>query len=185
MNLSGTPQFETTIFRFLKGDDSVEAFEQWIYATPELESCLGKGAYEQLLSFNYHQPAARHDLGKILLWQIDLARYYTWELKQYLTDLLNETGDPMEILQILCSKFEDGYGFLGNTGFAYLNGLEDVPRLKEQNLWHADEFNRRRQAVNDVLSTLRTEIEDLIRSLETGDIIIIDEHTFQRRLPHD
>lgn len=52
------------LFGFLNGDVSTEAFEQWLYYTPDLEERLGKEFYFELIDTNYRNKQVRHELKK-------------------------------------------------------------------------------------------------------------------------
>lgn len=48
------------------GDLPVEAFEQWVYAHPDLEALLGPALALDFLTLDYRQPHAHHELRKLV-----------------------------------------------------------------------------------------------------------------------
>ena len=171
-------EFETPFFRFLSGDLPIHELEQWIYATQELEHILGATAYYQLVSFNYHQPGANYELAKYIYGYIDPSKYYTWQLKQLLIALLNNSQDTVELLHQLYDKYRHGFLFLDDVGFAYVFTMDDIPSIKDHEKWEEKEFHQRREALSALLSKLKPDIEMLHAGLESGDIKILNEREY-------
>jgi hypothetical protein len=44
----------------------LDAFEQWVYASPQLEQALGADRYLELVSLDFHQAHARHEVVRRL-----------------------------------------------------------------------------------------------------------------------
>jgi hypothetical protein len=44
----------------------LRAFEQWIYTVQELETAVGKDHYLALVSFEFNQPDAQHELTRVI-----------------------------------------------------------------------------------------------------------------------
>lgn len=49
------------------GELALSAFEQWLYATPELESVVGSDVFLDLIGFDFHQANALHEVRKLIL----------------------------------------------------------------------------------------------------------------------
>jgi hypothetical protein len=60
--VSAPPPAFQVLDRLLAGELSAGDFEQWVYASPEIERELGSGDYLELLAFDYRQPYAPHEL---------------------------------------------------------------------------------------------------------------------------
>lgn len=54
------------LWRFARGDAPTPEFERWVYATPDLESFLGAERYLVLISEDYRDALAVHDLRRAL-----------------------------------------------------------------------------------------------------------------------
>lgn len=68
----------------LAGRQPLAGFEQWVYATPELETALLPDDYLELISFNYKQRDALRLLGPLLARYVDWGEVQREELLGYL-----------------------------------------------------------------------------------------------------
>lgn len=69
------------LFGFLNGDVSTEAFEQWLYYTPNLEKRLGKEFYFELIDASYRNKQVRHEIKKKLFQNfITTEEFNEWKL---------------------------------------------------------------------------------------------------------
>jgi hypothetical protein len=59
-------QIEHMFYRFLAAELSINELEQWIYSTAELEEFIGASQYLELISFNFQQQGANHELSKLI-----------------------------------------------------------------------------------------------------------------------
>jgi hypothetical protein len=176
-------EMETYYFRFLNGEISLEDFEQWLYATPELETYLGETAYFELVSFNFHQPAVKYELFKLLDIYTTPAEFYTWQLKQLLKSLsdslLDNTLDQVEVFEGLYNMYSKGYYLLSDVGLEFLLETNELPKRTAQHLWDEKEYKRLREALEKYLILLKEEVEIALPALESGDLKIINQHEYR------
>ncbi len=165
-------------FRFLAGELSIQDFEQWIYATSELEEFLDKDAYYSLLSFDFRLPRISHEVSKFIYENIDTGRFHTWNIKRLLNILLNDSQDAVEVFEKLYSMYWNRYDFLHEITIQYAAGIDDIPKLKEKDFWEEKAFAVRRNALNEFVRTLLPSIEIILQGLESEKIKIIDEQKY-------
>ncbi|MBI5954111.1 MAG: hypothetical protein HY865_20835 [Chloroflexi bacterium] len=173
--MSGIDEIESFLFLYLAGEFSIRDFEQWIYSTPQAEDRLGKSAYFELVSFNFYQPTADHELSKLIRKYVNPARFHTWQVWRSLKSLLDGTGDPVAAFIALHKMSCDGYDFLDNIRVQYLLGVEDIPTLTQKHLWDEKVFLSLRNKLDGHIQPLKNEIEMLLNALELGEIEIIGE----------
>lgn len=99
----------------------------------------------------------------------------TREIIKILTDLkenpLIENIDHILLLEKIYFAYSNGIKELEPIAHFYLNGCEDLPTLKEKNLWNTSKFTERRQhfvnAHNELIELIESTISNL-KSKETG-----------------
>lgn len=167
-------------FRFLNMEIPVEDFEQWIYATPELADYLGETIYFELASFNFRQPAAKHEFFKLIETYPVPPAFYGWRLKCLLQNLLDESMDPAVVFEILSELlfYVDEYSFLSDLGIQHI-WVGDIPKSTERHLWDEKEYQRLREPLNKDFPRVRQEMEVLVKALESGDLKFINETEYQ------
>lgn len=178
--MSLTEEIELSFFRFLNGEISLEDFEQWIYATPELETYLGEATYFEFAAFDFRQSGAKYELGKLIEVHGFLPKFYTWKLKQQLQSLLDHTMDPVNVFEDFYELYCHGYSFLQNLGMQYMYlGMYEIPKRIAQNRWSEEENNHFIVSLEERISSLKQEIEVLVGSLESGELKIINQHEYE------
>jgi len=159
-------------FKTLIGEKSIIEFEQWLYKSKDLEKQLSQEAYLDLISFNFRQPRALHELTKLLKGHIDLAEFETWKLQNLLDKVDQKQGEyPRAILKfydLYCS----GYSFLDNLGYGYGLILE-CPYSK----FSVDSFDQLTQDQQKGLADsfypeISSEIQRVKNWLDTGKIVL-------------
>ena len=168
-------EIESSFFLYLAGELPIKDFEQWIYSTPQIEDRLGKPAYFELVSFNFHQPAADHELSKLIRRYVNPAKFDIWHIKRLLTGVLDGTQDPVVAFENLYNLVWKGYGFLDHLGVQYMLGVDEIPKLTSQQFWDGNAFLRLRKTLDDYIQPLKNEIEIVLHALESGEIEIIGE----------
>lgn len=171
-------QIENTFFQFLACELTLNEFEQWLYSTSEIEGYLGEAAYLELISFDFRQPDASYELSKLIHKYTTPSKFYTWQIKRLLNSLLDRTQDPIDAFEKLYDLYCKGYLFLREIGIQYVLGIDELPRLVEQNRWDENEFFRRRKILDKYLEPLQDEIQIILHALETGEINLIDESKY-------
>jgi hypothetical protein len=173
--MSGIDEIEGSLFLYLAGDFPIKDFEQWIYSKPQVEDWLGKSAYFELISFSFHQPAADHELSKLIRKYINPAEFDAWHIKRLLKGVLDGAQDPVAAFENLYKLSWKGYRFLNHLGVEYMLGIDEIPKLSAQHLWNKDVFLRLRKTLDDYIQPLKNEIEIVLRALESGEIEITGE----------
>ena len=168
-------EIEGFFFLYLAGEFPIKDFEQWVYSTPQVEDYLGGPAYFEFISFNFHQPAADHELSKLIRKHINPAQFDTWHIKRLLKGVLDGTQDPVAAFENLYKLSWKGYRFINHLGVEYMLGIDEIPRLSAQHLWNESTFLRLRKTLDDYIQPLKNEIEIVLRALESGEIEIIGE----------
>jgi hypothetical protein len=80
---------------------SLPDFEQWVYASAKLEQLLPADNHLALLTLNYHQSGARHEVIKLLKQHLDLGEFETFKLVK----LLQETRQKSPRLLFILIEF--------------------------------------------------------------------------------
>ena len=176
--ISSRDKIENSFFLYLADELSLPDFEQWIYSTPQIEEYLGGTAYLELVSFDFHQPAASCELTKIITQYVSQAKFIKWHIMRHLQSLLDGTHDPVDAFEKLYDLYSRGYSFLGKIGIEYDLGVYEIPKLTEQHLWNEKEFFRRRKMLDDHVLPLKKEIITLLQALEKGEIAIPAEREY-------
>jgi hypothetical protein len=171
-------EIENPFFRFLAGELPLQAFEQWLYSTPEIESYLGQPAYLEFISFDFRQPAVNYELSKLIYKYIAKTEFHAWQIKRLLKNLLDGTQDTVDVFEKLYDLYCKGYGFLRDIGIQYVLGIDEIPRLVAQDLWDENEFFRRRKMLENYLEPMKEEIKILLMALETGEIKVVSENEY-------
>ncbi len=74
--MKNLPQhIENQFFKFLNKEISIEEFEQWVYATDELETVLSADLYQELIAFNYNARYVLASLYPILMESLDESKF--------------------------------------------------------------------------------------------------------------
>jgi len=92
-------------YKTIKGDISLDNFEQWLYADKELEKYLNSTDYLDLISLSFQQSGAKNELWNLLKKHIDLGEFETYKM----LELLNEAKQKTERLPHILMKFYDLY----------------------------------------------------------------------------
>jgi hypothetical protein len=88
--MKNLPQhIENQFFKFLNKETSIEDFEQWVYATDELETVLSADLYQELIAFNFNARYVLASLYPILMDCLDESKFEKYRII-YLLDLIIE-----------------------------------------------------------------------------------------------
>lgn len=96
---------------------SVADFEQWVYATPELENILREDDYLNLITLNYKSHWSFYELQKLLELYIDVCEMRRRELLEILC-IISQGGKPDDVLAALIATFN-----LSCKGYSFFEGL--------------------------------------------------------------
>ena len=171
-------KIEETFIIFIAGEMSIKDLEQWLYITPEVEDFLGEIAYLEIISFDFRQPGANYEFCKLISGYVSQAKYNNWEIKQLLKSLLDGSQDAVLVFNHLYWKYRDSYEFLHNLAISDVLGIDDIPTLKDKNLWDEKEFLLQRKKLDEYVEPLMEEIETILEALETGKIKLLNENEY-------
>ena len=73
----------------------------------------------ELISLEYKAPSDLYEAEKILLKVVDEGKYYEWNLRRILEQVIKETGGSSKYIQLCYELYCDGYNFLDNLGLGY------------------------------------------------------------------
>ncbi|MBO3272552.1 hypothetical protein [Hymenobacter defluvii] len=151
---------------------AVPDFEAWVYATSELEKVLDSDDYFELISLNYKDRVALHNLKKLLDKYIDCGQVYTEELKQILQKIINYANAD-EVLTALVDSYDwwsDGYSFLEDLGFTYgmVAGRDFV--WEESAVWENIPALQKQKYIKQFYPAVEQEAKRILNWLEAGTI---------------
>lgn len=125
---------ENQLFKFLNKEISIADFEQWVYATDELESVLSEDNYLDLIAFNFTQKNAFDELYEVLIELINFPKFETYRII-YLLDLIIGKDDLWtKAVKDLYNECIESYEFLDVFGgldemienyYIYGNSIDD------------------------------------------------------------
>jgi hypothetical protein len=164
-------------YRTITGEIPLVDFEQWLYASEEVERLLPADDYLALLTLNYRKSGAKYELAKLLKQHIDLGDLETYKLLKLLQEAILKTPRLPFILMAFYNLYCRGYYFLQDLGIGY--GLAvDTPRVKNTTADTWDELTSTQQA--DLLASFSPELEHELtrvqRWLVTRQIILTGEY---------
>lgn len=173
-------------YRAITGEMSLVDFEQWLYASDEVEQFLPADDYLALLTLNYHKRGAKYELIKLLEQHIDLGDFETHKLLKLLEEAILKTHQLPFILMEFYDLYCRGYYFLQDLGLGY--GLAvDAPWVENTTADTWDELTSTQQAnlLASFSPILEYELDRVRRWLVTKQIILTGEynelgyHTYQ------
>ena len=163
---------ELLFFKTLKGDTPIRDFEQWLYASRELESLLPGDEYLDFIALSYKASGARYELAKLLRRHIDHGRYETWKLKQLLTSVLNRTGDYPRAIIDFYDLYCNGYRFLETLAFGFGLPLDSPMSLSTAESYEQLTVKERDYILNMYYPAIEGEVQKVIDWLDSGSIVL-------------
>ncbi|CAM3895964.1 DUF4240 domain-containing protein [Flavobacterium branchiophilum] len=163
-------------YKTIKGEISLDDFEQWLYADKELEKYLNSNDYLDLISLSFKKSSAKYDLWNLLKKHIDHGEFETYKM----LELLNEAKQKTDRLPYILMEFYDlyckGYNFFQDLGIGIGLAVE-VPRVNNTTADTYDELTSEQQ--KELLDSFSPELEECIKQviywLETKKIILTGE----------
>jgi len=171
-------EIELIFYKIYKKEMKVSEFESWLYSIDEkdIDEHFGEGFYLELASVNYKDKYAVFELEKLIYNKIPFGKYEADNLKFLLNGIIQGTLDLVEVLGIMYELYCDGFTFLRYIGLAYiLNGIDDLPRLRDKMNWNEEAFINKRVALDSIESKLVLEAKRILSFIESGKIIITGE----------
>lgn len=163
-------------YKTIKGDISLDDFEQWLYADKELEKHLKSDDYLDLISLSFKKSGAKYGLWNLLKKQIDLGEFETYKMLERLYEAQKKTERLPYILMEFYDLYCKGYNFLQDLGIGIGLAVE-VPRVNNTTADTWDELTGEQQ--KELLDSFSPELEECIEQviflLETKKIILTGE----------
>lgn len=165
-------------YKTIKGEISLEDFEQWLYADKELEKYLNSDDYLDLISFGFKQGGAKYELWDLLKKHIDIGEFETYKMLGLLYEAKQKTKRLPYILMEFYDLYCKGYNFFQDLGLGLGIGLAiEVPRVNNTTADTWDELTSKQQ--QELLDSFSPELEECIEQviywLETKKIILTGE----------
>lgn len=153
-----------------KDEQSLVAFEQWVYEHDELEEIFGEKEYFELISRNYKDKYAYDETEKQIRRMIHFGLFEQERIILMLDDLLTneDEAEQLETLEILYDEYCDGYNFLRYIALTYITTSDEykeilkVERLEKQSY----------------MDSIRKEAVRLLGFLRSKEILIDEEHEY-------
>jgi hypothetical protein len=144
-----------TLERWLAGEIPTSDFEQWVYDTQNLEDSLGVDDYSSLLSFDFRQPNAVHELRQLVLKIYNHHRPGCLahdRAKRLAEGLISGTVDLLVAVRQLAQLNQEGNKWIPVVFVGIDSELDVVPRVEQYPLWD-------QQALASKLESLQPLIE--------------------------
>jgi len=165
-------------YQIYKGHISISEFEEWLYKTQEIESVYNNDFYFNLLDLDYRKKHIKSELVKIIEMEIPFGKFEQSRIISLLQNILFEKGDVVEILEQLYDDYCNGYSFLRFLGLTYITGIDAIPKLKQREEWNENEFNSKREILNNIKPKIIKEAERLLSFFQEGLLIIAEENSY-------
>lgn len=148
----------------IKRKVTVEHFEQWVYATPEIEEHYGHAFYLRLISLDFKGKNIDLDLEQLLTPIIPFEELDYRRIKERLELVASATREIDKVLEGIYEDYCDGYGFLRFLGlsFALLSGSNGMLIINE-----------------GVRELLREEAKRILSFIEKDKIIITGKFEYE------
>ncbi|QQZ60409.1 hypothetical protein JI735_28535 [Paenibacillus sonchi] len=153
-----------------KDEQSLVAFEQWVYEHDELEEIFGEKEYFELISRNYKDKYAFDETEKQIRRMIHFGPFEQERIILKLDDLLTneDETEQLETLEILYDDYCDGYTFLRYIALTYITTSDEYKEiLKEESLEN-----------QSYMDSIRKEAVRLLGFLCSKEILIDEEHEY-------
>ncbi|MGE7998286.1 hypothetical protein ACQKOF_06345 [Lysinibacillus sp. NPDC093190] len=176
--MNSKEDIQKQFYKIYKGHISVSEFEEWLYKTQEIESVYNNDFYFKLLDLDYRKKHIKTELVKIIEMEIPLGKFEQPRIISLLKNIIFEKGDAIEILEQLYDDYCSGYSFLRYLGLTYITGIDAIPKLKQRDEWDENEFNSKREILNNIKPELIKEAERLLSFFQEGLLIITEENDY-------
>lgn len=127
---------DTIIFKLISKKIKIKDFEKWVYSEKKLEKLITPNDFLELISLRYTTPSALYDAEKILKKYINIGKYYEWELRKTLQQIIDRPSNVHEYIAQCYDLYCDGYYFLENLGLGYGLGIEVPPASYSAQSWN-------------------------------------------------
>lgn len=166
---------KTEVFEFLNREMPLEEFEQWVYATKDIEEVFSREDYVELLSVDYSKISNRFDVVKLVTRYIDEGEYETWKLKKLLYAVINDDADLQQVFIDFYDLYCDGYRFLDNLGLGYGLFVVVPPSEYSSDSWEKLSEQEQKRLLASFFPGALNEVKRVLSWLNDGKIVILNE----------
>ena len=166
---------KTEVFKFIHHEIPLEEFEQWVYATNEIQELFSREDYVELLSVDYSKPSNRYDVAKLVTRYIDEGEYETWKLKKLLYAVIKNDGDLHQVFIGFYDLYCDGYRFLDNLGLGYGLSVVVPPSEYSSDSWEKLSEHEQKRLLASFFPGALNEVKKVLSWLNDGKIEILNE----------
>jgi len=117
------------LYYFIKSNVTLSELEQWLYSHEELKEILGESDYLEFISRDYKRKYAFQETEKQIRGLINIGSFEQERLVTYLTNLINDSEDYMEITAKLYDEYCDGYNFLRYIALTYITTSDEYKEI--------------------------------------------------------
>ncbi len=167
---------EIAFYKFLSHDTSIEDFEQWVYATPEIEKMFGTNLYEELIEMKYQKSGVKNDLWKLVEKEIDPIKFDTWVIMQQLKML----ADQPTSLQLV-SKNLDQYSYRYTFIFGICDAWNIIKQIQTNIFYDKYSKQEKEDLINESFSEASLAATMCLAGFETGELKIIGEEEIETK----
>jgi hypothetical protein len=165
-----TSNWTDTILRYIFGEIPDAEFEEYINGKNELETSLEHDDYIDVISRNYTKQNYRPELKKIIEKYTPHFQVEIMEVKSLLRRFLNGIGDPADIIDELYNKIGK-HPYVYNLAIQSVNGVDDLPRLRQKKNWQEGEFEKTRKWFTEALPHYQEIAKTILDSFDSGDLM--------------
>lgn len=165
-------------YKFLDGEESLSNFEQWVYATNDLEKILNDADYLKLISLDFSKQDAKYELDKLLKSYIDISEYETWKLRKLLNMFLDKKENLAQLLSQFYELYCDGYYFLDILGLGYGLLIQVPPSKYSSEVWEGLSNYQKTELLESLLPEAMNEAQKVLSWLDTNKIVITNEQNY-------
>jgi hypothetical protein len=172
--MKNLPQnIEQYFFDTIFGKVTLQEFEDWVYASKELESLLDADDYLELISFNFKKNGAKYELVNLLSDKyLDLGEYEKWKLLNSLKLALKRDDQLGSILRGFYDLYCRGYEFLNDLGLGYGLNVEVPPSPNYKvDTWEELSDSEKKELIASFYPQLELDIKRTIEWIENGKLI--------------
>lgn len=172
---------ELVFYKVIRNEMSIIDFEKWLYHIDDkaINENFGDDFYFELININYKSKFSSNELKKVIYSKIPFDKFELKILKFLLNNLINETRDRVETLEILYDLYRKGYYFLESLAITYISyDIDEIPRLSVEKLWDKVNFIKKRALLNKISKKLEVEAKLILELLNNGIIEITNEFEY-------
>ncbi|MFC5472114.1 hypothetical protein ACFPPD_25870 [Cohnella suwonensis] len=156
------------MYYFIKKNVSLSEFEQWLYNHDELEEILGQSEYIEFVSRDYKGKYAYQETEKQIKEIITIGYFEQERIVSYLSNLIQNPINYLEIAETLYDEYCDGYSFLRYIAMTYITTSDEYKEMLKQ-----DQIK-----LQDYRVLINKEAVRLLKFFERNELKIEVEHEY-------